>query len=432
MKGIPTMRLKPSRVGRMALIVGATGAIAGASLLGATVAKAAPAALGSGPGLTFTPSSGSTSLLGSAVTYNSPACPSGFQGSAILRAVNSDGSTYSVSGNNLSVATPFSGTLLSTISLLAIQQNGDIGAGGTQEILVQCYSGANATGSVSNYVNLANGITWSADGTSWTTAAGPTTTPTTTTLTASPSPASTGQTVTLTATVTATGGTPTGTVSFTVGGSAIGSPVTLDATGKATTTTTFTNPGTVQLAASYTPTGTTFGASASGNVAENVAGPLSEPITLTIAQSGTFNVTVASGTVTLAPASNGATAAGVANPVTVLDSRNFFPGWSVSAQANNFTESTTVKPGQIAASELGWTPTGTLTDATLGPVVAPTTTTTGGLSAAQVWASAAAGHGGTATAGDQISANLLLNIPAGSPAATYGSALSISYTTAAA
>ena len=426
MKGIPIMRLKPARLGRMALLVGATAAVAGASLLGGTVAKAAPANLGTGAGLTFTPTSGSTSMLGAAVTYNAPACPASAQGSAILRAVNSDGTTYSVSAANNSVAAAFSGTLLSNISLLAIQQNGDIGAGGQQEIVVQCYSGVSATGTLVNTVD--DFITWSADGSSWTSGGQSSgAAATTTTLAVSPSPASTGQTVTLTATVTATSGTPAGTVSFTAGGSAIGSPVALNASGVATTTTSFTSPGTVQLAAAFTPTSSTaFQSSTSATVPESVTGPLSEPLSVTIAPSGTFTVSVAAGTVALTP--SGSTATGTAEPVTVTDSRNTFPGWSVSGQASDFTETATTPAGDISGNQLGWVPTDTaLPDGgVLGPTVTPGSPGLG--TTAAVWASAAAGKGfGTSTLG----ANLTLNIPSGSPAGAYSSALSVSYTTSA-
>jgi hypothetical protein len=161
----------------------------------------------------------------------------------------------------------------------------------------------------------------------------------------------------------------------------------------------------------------------------NVTGPLSEPIQVTVGATGTFLVTVTSGTVTLTPNGAQTSATGTAQPVNILDTRNTFPGWSVSGQATDFTQSTSAKPGTITAANLGWTPTGTLTDATIGPVVAPNTP---GLGAAQVWASAAAGHGLTAATGDNVSASLLLNIPAGTPAATYNSALSISFTTSAA
>jgi len=431
MKGIPTMKLKPANAGRAALMVGATVALAGASILGATAAHAA--GIGSGPGLTLTPNTGNVTMSGGAVTYNSPACPSGFQGSGIVRAVNSDQTTYSVSAFNNAVAAAFSGTLLSNITLAQMRDGGDIGAGGSQEFVVQCFAGGSGAGAEQNSVDVF--VNWSTDGNTWATGASqPTAHPTAVSLSTTPNPASTGQTVTITAHVTVTDGSgavPTGSVAFSVvGGSAIGTPQTLDGTGSASVTTSFTNSGTVQVSAAYTSNATTtFQNSTSSPFSENVTGPLSEPITVTVGATGTFLVTVTSGTVTLTPNGAQTSATGTAQPVNILDTRNTFPGWSVSAQATDFTENTSAKPGSIPAANLGWTPTGTLTDATLGPVVAPNTP---GLGAAQVWASAAAGHGTTAATGDNVSASLLLNIPAGSPAATYNSALSISFATSAA
>jgi hypothetical protein len=431
MKGIPTMRLKPARLARAGLLLGATVALAGASILGATAAHAAAPVLGTGPGLTLTPASGATSTLGQNVTYHSPACPASAQGSAVIRMVNSDGTFFNISAANNSVAAAFTGTLLSGFTMAQIRDNSDVGPGGSQEIVVQCFPLPSAGGTLTEFVDQF--ITWSTDGNSFSTGAVTAGHGTTVSLTASPNPANTGQTVTITAHVTVTdgsGATPTGSVAFSVvGGSAIGTPVTL-AAGSASTTTSFANPGGVQLTAAYTPADNTFtGSSTPTPFTVNVLGPLSEPLQVTVGASGTFLVTVTSGTVILTPDTAQATATGQAEPVNILDTRNTFPGWSVSGQATSFTENTSAKPGSIPATDLGWTPTGTLTDATLGPVVAPGAT---GLSTAQVWASAAAGHGLTAASGDNVSANFLLNIPAGSPAATYNSALSISYTTAAA
>jgi hypothetical protein len=159
-----------------------------------------------------------------------------------------------------------------------------------------------------------------------------------------------------------------------------------------------------------------------------VTGPLSEPLSVTIAPSGTFTVSVASGTVALTPNSAGTSATGTAEPVTVTDSRNTFPGWSVSGQASDFTETATTPAGDISGNQLGWVPTDTAlpNGGVLGPTVTPGSPGLG--TTAAVWASAAAGKGsGTSTLG----ANLTLNIPSGSPAGAYSSALSVSYTTAA-
>lgn len=431
MKGIPIMRLKPARLARAGLLLGATVALAGASILGATAAHAAAPVLGTGPGLTLSPANGPTSTLGQNVTYHSPACPASAQGSAVIRMVNSDGTFFNISAANNSVAAAFSGTLLSGFTMAQIRDNSDVGPGGTQEIVVQCFPNPSAGGTLTEFVDTF--VTWSADGNTFSTGTPVQGHTTTVSLTASPNPANTGQTVTITAHVSVTDGsgvTPTGSVAFSTGGSAIGTPMTLGGTGSASTTTSFANSGAVQLTAAYTPADGTFNASSTPSpFTLNVLGALSEPLQVTVGTTGTFLVTVTSGTVILTPDAAQATATGQAEPVNILDTRNTFPGWSVSGQATAFTENTSAKPGSIPAADLGWTPTGTLTDASLGPVVAPGTT---GLSTAQVWASAAAGHGLTAASGDNVSANLLLDIPAGSPAATYTSALSISFTTSAA
>jgi hypothetical protein len=432
MKGIPISRLKPARLGRRALVLGGVAAVMGASLITGGIAKAD---IGGGPGLTISPGSGNGTVV---PTYNSPACPAGFNGSAKVSAVADDGTEFQVAPANNAVAAAFSGTFSSNANMANVFANAYVtttpAIPAVEELVVDCFASPSLVGAVNHAFD--GWVIWNAaDGSAWTFSAtkpvgvGPAST--TTTLSASPNPATTGATITLTAHVTAAGGaTPAGTVTFSTGGSAIGSPVTVNSTGTATTTDSFSTGGTVQFTAAFTPTDSTkFSPSTSSPFSENVIGGLSEPLQVTVGATGTFSVTVTSGTVTLTPNAGQTSATGTAQPVNVFDNRNNFPGWSVSGQAANFTESTSPKPGSIPASNLGWTPTGTLTDATLGPVVAPGTT---GLSTAQVWASAASGHGNTAAAGDNISANFLLNIPSGSPAATYNSALSISFTTAGA
>ena len=96
----------------------------------------------------------------------SVACPAGYQGSAVFSELHSDGTTFTtiapvVDGTNL----PFSGTLLGSIA--KIQFFGQIPNGGTQELFVQCASGPGGTGNVQNDMKIY--ITYSADGTSYTT-----------------------------------------------------------------------------------------------------------------------------------------------------------------------------------------------------------------------------------------------------------------------
>ena len=96
----------------------------------------------------------------------SVACPAGYQGSAVFSELHSDGKTFTtiapiVNGTNV----PFSGTLLGPIA--KVQFFGQIPNGGTQELFVQCASGPGGTGNVQNDMKIY--ITYSADGTSYTT-----------------------------------------------------------------------------------------------------------------------------------------------------------------------------------------------------------------------------------------------------------------------
>jgi phosphate transport system substrate-binding protein len=254
---------------------------------------------------------------------------------------------------------------------------------------------------------------------------------TVTTLTASPDPAVAGQPVTLTATVTpATGAaSPAGSVQFEVGGTGIGSPVAVGASGAAAVTTTIADAGTDQLAALFTPAdATAFGASA-GSLSLTVnPRPASAgiPLGTSVPVNGEFTLTVdTADTVTLAVTGNSATAA--ATPVVVSDTRNTYPGWSVSGQAADFTGSGTATGASIPGNQLGWAPTGMSLAAsvTLGGVVAPAAPGLG--TAAAVLASAPAGSGfGTS----QLGADLTLAIPPEAEVGDYTGSLSVTAVTA--
>jgi hypothetical protein len=146
------------------------GWLAGAVVVGGTLlgvyaaqgAQAAQAALGTDPGgVALSPASGSES---STPTWSTnAACPSGFQGSAILRAVKPDGTTFSISGATNSVTAPFHGTLLGDIA--EIQDLDDVGGGSTQELVVICFSGDSLTGTSRQEMSLF--VTYSSDGESY-------------------------------------------------------------------------------------------------------------------------------------------------------------------------------------------------------------------------------------------------------------------------
>lgn len=424
MKG-PTLKWQSTgRLRRTVLMLGLTAATAGGALL---TAAAAQAVTGSEPGnLSLNPASGSSSLTPTWSTTDG--CPAGFQTSAVLFVLNSDGSIGSSASPTVAAPTAaFSGTLLASVAN-SISLGTDVGPGGTDQWVVGCFAGPGGTGNV-EYVQSVF-VTLSADGSSYTTSAsGPAgAVATTTTLTASPNPATVGNTVTLTATVKAADNTnPAGSVQFEANGTNIGTPVAVSGSGAASTTTSFAAAGPESLSAVFTPTNASAYNSSTGTYSETVqtasSNSGSEPIAVTVPATGAFTLTVAPGTVNLT--ASGSAATGALQPITVSDTRNTFPGWSVSGQVADFTGSGTAAGGTISGNQLGWTPTDTsLSDAQLGSPVTPASPGLG--TTAAVLASALAGHGfGTSVLG----ANLDLAIPPSSPAGPYTSLLTVTAVT---
>jgi hypothetical protein len=234
--------------------------------------------------------------------------------------------------------------------------------------------------------------------------------PTSTSLVASPSPATVGDKVRLTATErTSGGGHVAGHVQFQVGQADIGTPVAVNAKGVAIVTTTFAAPGKASLSAEFTPTSAAYRGSKGKfslvvrPVPANVAGV--ETISVTVPRTGEFVVTIGPDPIRLTP--SGSTAAGKLPDVTVTDTRNYKPGWSLSGQASRFTYSRTGK--SVAGNQLGWMPTvvGSLTGgAQLGRAVAPARPGLGSAPATLAFASAGCGFGTNV-----VSANLTLAIP---------------------
>ena len=424
MHAIPTIRLK--RLKRTALLFGAGALVAGASVLGATQAQAA---LGTqAQGVQLSPASGATT--GATITYSSSACPSGFQGSGLLRIV--DPATSGISNLapvNNSVASAFTGTLTTNVlNLEATSVFTDL-AGTQAEIAMYCFSGASATGS-SEPVQYTF-ITISSDASSYvanqTQNAGPVST--TTTLTASPSPATVGSTVTLTANVSPSNA--VGTVQFEVGGTAINTTPATVTNGVATTTTSFAAAGTEALSAVFTPTSTTAFTSSTGTAsltvttAQVATGTI--PLSVTVPSSGTFSLTVDSAdTVTLTATTAGTDATAATTPIVVSDTRNTYPGWSATGQdPNGFTGSGSAAGATMSGNQLGWTPTnsGTLPQGvTLGSAVAPASPGLGTTPAVLASVHAGLGNGyGTSTLG----ANLDLLFPVPQAAGPYTGGLTI-------
>jgi hypothetical protein len=162
---------------------------------------------------------------------------------------------------------------------------------------------------------------------------------TVTTLTAFPNPVPYDATVNLTATVQGVDGSyPAGYVQFQLNGTDIGEPAPVGGGEVATGSAAFTVTGSLTVTAVFTPTDTMAYAGSTGAYLLTVTpadGGGNVPITTTVPQSGAFVLTITPGTVNLAV--SGSTATGTLQDVTVSDSRNYYPGWSVSGQSSSFT-----------------------------------------------------------------------------------------------
>jgi hypothetical protein len=418
--------IRPKRLKRTALLLGAGTLMAGTSLLGTMQAHATIGTqLG---GVSLSPASGSTT---GTITYSSTACPSGFQGSGSLRVIDpASGKSSNLARVNLSVASPFSGTLFAgALKIEATQVFPDL-AGTQAEIVMYCFSGPSATGSSKpvqdTYVTIsANGSTYRESNHG---APSPPATNghrrATIELAASPDPAFIGQVVTLTAHVMPSWA--SGSVQFSVGGTAIGSPVSVS-DGWAATTTSFTAAGTQALSAVYTPTGNFRGSTAGLDLTVNAAPPNtgSIPLAVNVPATGSFMLTVDTfGTLSLTV--NGDTATASTGPIVVSDTRNTFPGWSVSGQDIAATGSSTAVGGTISGNQLGWTPTSTTSPlpqgVTLGGSVVPASPGLGTTPAVLALVQGGLYNGyGTTTLG----ANLILAISTPQAAGRYTSGLSI-------
>jgi hypothetical protein len=421
------------RMRRGAVILGVVGLAAGGAVL---TAGSALAGVGSQPGnLTLSPSSGALSLTPTWST--STGCPAGFQASAEM-------SDYTTGGTLISRISPavssgltagFSGTLDGSMQLL-LNQAGIASTGGTVEFVIGCYNQAGATGTAS--FTQSTFVTVPAGGGTFTTSAtGPVVVATTTTLTAAPSPAATGGTVTLTANVSAADSTtPAGTVQFEVGGTSIGSPVAVNSGGVATAATqatTFASAGTEALSAVFTPASavTYSGSTGTFSLLVQTAGSLPAtgspvPITLTITPSGALSVSVVNTAVPLTLNAAGTQATGTLGNVTVSDSRNSFPGWSVSGQEANFAGSGTAAGASIPGDDLGWAPAfvapSPVGGAVLGKMVNPAAPGLGSTPGTLGFAAAGCGFGTNV-----MNAALTLNIPNGQVAGSYAGSMTVTY-----
>jgi hypothetical protein len=441
------MKLKWGTAGRLrrgAVVLGVVGLAAGAAV---ATAGSALAANGTEPGhLTLSVPSGPLTTQPTWAT--SDACPTGFQGSAVIEEFNTDGTAASrVSLVVAPSSGPISGGgLLDTVGNLLTSSN--ITPGGTVEWAVACYSAVGGTGNF-EYVQ-STFVTENAAGTQYSTSAtgpaGPANT--STALTASPNPAALNASVTLKAVVTSGSSFPAGTVQFencptptTCTNINAAVPVNTGSVEvDATTSTSFATAGSVNLAAVFTASVPASFNGSTGTFSLSVGSTLAGgtnpvAISVTVPSTGTLSVTVGTGSVTLAPASPATTpdetATGTLNTVTISDTRNTTPGWSVSGQQSVFTGPGT---NTIPANSLGWTPAfvgSAVGGAVIGPVVAPVGADTGstgpGLGTA---ATLALAHAGTGIGTNNVNAGLLLDIPATTPPGAYSGTMTITYVSA--
>jgi hypothetical protein len=424
MKGIPISRLK--RFKRTALLVGAGMLVAGASLLGATQAHALTVVGTQLGDVSFSPSTGPVTATG--ITYaTTTACPSSNQGSGVIRIIDpASGEFANLAPVSNSVASPFSGTFNGTFAL-AEQLYPDI-VGATAEVAVYCFTGTSATGTSIpvqyTFVQI------SADGSTYTETNSVSTGPVTTTTTLNaPSTASVGQTITLSATVSPSNA--AGTVQFEVGGTAINGPQTVT-NGSASTQTSFGAAGTESLSAVFTPTDSTAFTTSTGTATTTVTAAQvltgTIPLAVSVPASGSFNLTIdTTDTVTLAVTSAGTNATAPTTPIVVSDTRNTYPGWSVTGQdPSGFTGSGSAAGASMSGNQLGWTPTSSTSPltqgVTLGSPVSPASPGLGTTAATLASAVAGLGNGtGTTTLG----ANLDLLFPSGQAAGPYTGGLVI-------
>jgi len=330
--------------------------------------------MGSQPGhLTLNPTSGASSLK-PAFSTDTP-CPVGQQSSAIVDVAANDGSnqgllTAALPSTVISNPAGFTGTLAFTMAQ-ALSVAGP--AGQTYEFMVECRAGTTP-----NYVQ-STFVTFSADGTTWTSSPTPPVQAqnTATSLSANFTSVPFGTSVSFTATVTPSGA--TGNVEFADGG-VVFATVALSG-GQASTSTASLQVGDHPITAHYVGnaafngstsqavTVTVTPAGTSGSETINVNVPLSE---------GVFTLTVSTTPVQLSDAVNNGTqfvSTGTLSDVTVSDGRaQSRPGWSVSGQVSDFTSGT----NSFSGTNLGWTPAvktqNAAADVVAGPAVAPGTT----------------------------------------------------------
>jgi len=377
---------------------------------------------GSQPGnLTLSPASGDSSVTPTFST--STGCPAGFQANATVSVMADDGTEQQVSGPVIGPNTPnpFSGTLLGSMGDVLAAAGP---AGETYELVVDCHS----TPGIRGQLVQSTFVTYSADGSSWTSSGSVPSGPaaTSTTVTSNPTTQAQGAAVTLTATVTGAGA--AGNVEFFDGVDSLGTKAL--ASGTASLSVSTLAVGDNSITAKFEPSDPThFVASTSSPITVtivatggdtgletlNVNVPLSE---------GVFVMTVSSTPVQLTDAVNKGTffeSTGTLSDVTVNDGRiQSAPGWSISGQVSDFTSGANSIPGD----SLGWTPQiktpNATNDVTAGLAVAAGTTPGLKEGAALVKAAVTKGLGTSV-----VNAALDLRIPINTKPGAYSATLTL-------
>ena len=154
---------EPRRPGRSALLSVAAAAVVLLSACAAQTSAGTTNVASSSATVGLNPASGRVSLTPTWAT--SAGCPTGHQGSAVLRIVERDGSTFSLSQATDTVTAPFQGTMLDPIGL--IQDVANVPNGGSAELVVMCFSGPSLTGTLQP--EMRTFVTFSANGFNYTT-----------------------------------------------------------------------------------------------------------------------------------------------------------------------------------------------------------------------------------------------------------------------
>ena len=419
------MNVTRPRLKRTGVLLGLVATSVVAALL---VPATAQAAVGKDPGhLSFNPTTGP--VASSPTWATDTACASAFNSSAKLEVATANG-LKAASGTITTVTAPFSGTLQAALSTIKSALLGGAAANGqTFEFVVECQDA-----NLNQDPEQSEFLTFSADGTTYSTASAPpaTTVSTTTTVGASPTTAAAGANVTLTATVAAAdtaGNDAVGQVEFFNGGTSLGKVAVSG--GTASMVTNSLPVGADPITATFEPTDSTkFSTSTSTAVTVTITngsggGGNTETINVNVAanSTGSLALTVSNTPVSMSAPTNTGTlldSTGTLSPVTVSDSRlPSHPGWSSSGSVGDFVSGA----NSFSGNDLGWSPSVTTQDAA-ADVTAGTSVAAGnpGLKTPAVLASAGAGKGfGTTVLG----AGLDLQIPFTTPAGAYAATLTL-------